>query len=318
MYDQQLLKLIGGPNSPNPRSISSSTNETNDVVQQARADVERQSSTLPPLTMPDRTYVPVASSFGSTIPSTSAVSPRSAGQWSDRPLLENKILSPGNIDSVFDEANCYRMSNEALTFQRNDAYTEEGRMGSLNLADRLPHSPKAGSKRRALSPPLEHGDRSSVSSTSGPSELHRIRPTQQAQQRNSPISRLHALHSSVSSASSLGPPHGSLGSSTGLSSVSSSATSYASEGRSPSNLAPPLNQRPKANVACRETVAPTQSLTWPHQREASDNSHHSPRRRSTDGPAHSRTSSLSQAQSVLMCECCPKKPKKFDTEQDLR
>jgi hypothetical protein len=31
-----------------------------------------------------------------------------------------------------------------------------------------------------------------------------------------------------------------------------------------------------------------------------------------------RTSGVAKIQGLLMCECCPKKPKKFETEEDLR
>lgn len=202
-------------------------------------------------------------------------------------------------------------------FMHDEFAMEEGQMSNLNLQDRSPGSPKAGSKRRASSPPRDREDRSSVSSASGHSEIYHRRSMQQLPTRTSPVSRFH--QSSLSSASSYGPRHGSLGSSLGVSSVPSSATSYASGRVSPGGVSPggDTELRSAASYSSNQSINPSPNMAQ-HQRTFSESTQGGTRKQSTDSTPHSRNGSVSQAQGVYMCECCPKKPKKFDTEDELR
>lgn len=199
---------------------------------------------------------------------------------------------------------------------------EDGQMSHLNIHDRSPSGSDdmqlglgAGTKRRASSPPRDglREERSSVSSASGQSNLYHRRSMHQLPNRGSPVSRFHPNHSSVSSASSLGPRHGSLGSSLGVSSVPSSATSYGSGRLSPNALSPAAE--PEHRVGTPHISA--KALPSTHQRTFSESTQ-AARKPSTDSGPHSRHSSLSQMQGVYICECCPKKPKKFDTQDELR
>lgn len=188
-------------------------------------------------------------------------------------------------------------------------------MSNLNIHDRSPGSPKAGSKRRASSPPREREDRSSISSAPGQSEAYHRRSLHQLPNRGSSSSRFHPNHSSISSASSVGIRHGSLGSSLGLSSVPSSATSYASGRLSPGALSP---AEMEARFGANKILNPTSPMVH-HQRTPSESTQGgSVQQPSIDSAAHSRNGSLSHMQGIYICECCPKKPKKFDTEDELR
>lgn len=192
-------------------------------------------------------------------------------------------------------------------------------MSSLHLHDRSPGSPRAGSKRRASSPPREREDRSSVSSASGHSEIYHRRSMHQLPTRASPVSRFHPNHSSLSSASSYGPRNGSLGSSLGLASVPSSATSYGSGRVSPSTLSPAVDAdlRIATGYGAAKVLNPSPILAH-HQRTLSESAQGVARKQSTDSVPHSRSASLTQMQGIYICECCPKKPKKFDSEDELR
>ena len=195
-------------------------------------------------------------------------------------------------------------------------------MSNLQLQDRSPGSPKAGTKRRASSPPrdlADREDRSSVSSASGQSDVVNRRLVHQLPNRGSPISRFHPNHSSLSSASSLGPRHNSFGSSLGVSSVPSSATSYASGRVSPSGLSPSidLDFRQCASQAGLKPLN-SGSATPHHSRNPSECAPHAATCQSPESAPHSRNSSVSQLSGVYFCECCPKKPRKFDSEDDLR
>jgi len=202
-------------------------------------------------------------------------------------------------------------------------------MSSLNLHDRTPsdeqsNGAKAGIKRRASSPPrdIQHQERASVSSASGQNDLFHRRSMQQLPNRGSPISRFHPNHGSLSSASSYGPRHGSLGSSLGIASIPSSATSYGSGRVSPLGLSPAVldpELRAGTPYGAGKPLSRSPILSNPqHQRTFSESTQGGAQRGPATRPAHSRQSSLTQLPELWVCECCPKKPKKFDTEDELR
>lgn len=188
---------------------------------------------------------------------------------------------------------------------------------------------KAGIKRRASSPHREatREDRTSVSSsTAGEHDLYHRRSMQQLPNRISPVARYPANHGSVSSASSLGR-NGSLASSHGLLSVASSATSYSSGRISPTvAMSPAIDPElgcgtPFAAVKSLNS-SPRDSISYPppHQlRTFSESSQGDARKMSTDSMSQSRQNSISSnAQGLFICECCPKKPKKFRSQEELR
>lgn len=203
---------------------------------------------------------------------------------------------------------------------------EENGMRDLNLNDRSPAgsdeyqlSTHGGLKRRASSPPTEANreDR-----PSGGNDLYHRRSAQMLVNRNSPISRFHANHGSVSSTSSLGQRNGSLGSSYGLS-IASSATSYNTDRLSPGALSPSVDEfGPVSPYSTNRSLNPSPrgslSKASHHQRGLSGEDAMQARKLSADSLAHSRQNSVSKIQGLYICECCPKKPKKFDSEEELR
>lgn len=212
-------------------------------------------------------------------------------------------------------------------------------MKDLNINDRSPSVSddchliaKAGIKRRASSPHRESArdERSSVSSAPGGSDLYSRRSLQQLPtSRNSPVSKYGAHHGSVSSASSYGPRNGSMASSYGLS-VASSATSYTSGRLSPGALSPAIDPDlgTLSYTNCK-ALNPSPSLSagvgiqQPQAHDGVPSSIPSPytvdsvstRQNSIPGPI---PNGIPNAQGMLMCECCPKKPKKFNTQDELR
>ena len=286
----------------------------------APTDVERRNGSLRPLSMPDRRHTSLDSPSSSRWQSSGAISPGFASFWPEHGLPENSRATAAHRGSLTSEdLGSHRGSYDQSMFANDDFGMEEGQMSNLNIHDRSPGSPKAGSKRRASSPPREREDRSSVSSASGHSEIYHRRSMQQLPTRDSPVSRFYANHSSLSSASSFGPRHGSLGSSLGIASVPSSATSYASGRVSPSALS--LAVDPDLRIGTPyigpKAVNPSPGVAH-HQRTLSESTQGGSRKMSTDSVPHSRHGSLSQMQGTYICECCPKKPRKYDTEEDLR
>lgn len=346
-YDKQLLSRIGGPNgglgTPKRTSISYGASSVQETAQLAHAEAERRSARLRPLSMPERRQTSLDSPASSRWPSSGAVSPGFTGAglnlWPEHgpPPDHGRTHSQSAHGSqtqtrhgslTFDDSISQRGSYDHSMFIHEDLM-EDGPMSNLNLHDRSPGSSedfqliaRAGTKRRASSPPRDASreERSSVSSTSGHSEIYHRRSIQQLPSRGSPVSRFHPNHSSLSSASSFGPRQNSLGSSLGVSSIPSSATSYGSGGRiSPCALSPAFDPSSDARMANAKTLDPNPASASHHlrthsQQSTSGGAHRTP----TVSASHSRTSSVSQLQGVYICECCPKKPKKFDTDEELR
>lgn len=198
-------------------------------------------------------------------------------------------------------------------------------MSRLHLQNRSPgsddpHGARAGMKRRADSPPrdMTREQRMSVGSTSEPHEMYHRRSIQHIPSREGPVNR---HHSSLSSASSYGPRHGSLGSSLGVVSMTSSATSFASGRASPSGLSPAFDPDLRISTPYHAVPTPnnvTQSNTSPRHRIASESGQGGQPEHASDSAPHSRNGSVANSQGAHACECCPKKPKKFDTIEELR
>lgn len=325
-YDKQLLSRIGGPNGPpTPKRTSlsySSTGSVQETAQLAHAEAERRNSQLlRPLSMPqDRHQSLLESPASSRLPSSGAISPGFTGFWDDHDGRCPPSQSQSRHSSLtFNDSISQRGSYDHSMFLQEDL-AEESPMRDLRLHDRSPGSDvqtRTGIKRRASSPPRQP-ERSSVSTASGQSEIYHRRSQQFPR---SPVSTMHPNHSSVSSASSYAPRHNSLGSSLGMSSIPSSATSYGSGRLSPCTLSPSYDpdarmQPPASNPKALRPNSAASSA--PHQRSLSQCSQGAPSTSPGTSTPHSRNCSVSQLQGVFMCECCPKKPKKFDTEEELR
>lgn len=334
-YDKQLLSRIGGPSTPDSKrqSVSSVTlgPGMQETAQLAHAESERRNSQLRPLTVPthERRQNSISDSpANSRFPhsaSSGAVSPGFSGFWEHAPVDSNLLHTRnGSLSSS------HRGSYDNTMYTHDDM--EDSRMSSLNIHDRSPsgysddytNGAKTGTKRRASSPPrdLYYDDRASVGSASGQSDAYNRRSLHQLPERGSPVARFQPSHSSLSSAASYQPRHGSFGSSLGVPSVPSSATSYTSGRVSPNTLSPAIDPelaRARTPSGSGQSLKPSPILPNPqHGRTLSSSTQGGAQSSGADSAPHSRQSSLSQLQGMYICECCPKKPKKFDTEDDLR
>ncbi|CAG8952251.1 hypothetical protein HYFRA_00000991 [Hymenoscyphus fraxineus] len=182
-----------------------------------------------------------------------------------------------------------------------------------------PYSPGAstGQKRRASSPPIDEGGHS-LQTVGSASDLFRRR---ESASRNSPTPRLHSTSGSVSSTAS-GQRTGSYASSTlsTLSIAPSSMSSMGSYGRlSPGGISPGgsdfidlpygppilLNPSPRGPGSRPNHQRTLSSETRPLMSS----------RKLSDGMG--KPHGTPKIQGIYMCECCPKKPKKFDCQEDL-
>lgn len=333
-YDKQLLSRIGGPSTPDSKRQSVSYGSgMQETAQLANAESERRNSQLRPLTVPTHERRPSSllespanARYPPSISSSGAISPGFAGFWEHGPADSSRLHTRnGSLSSS------HRGSYDNTMYANEDFPMEESRMGNLHIHDRSPsgfsdessNGAKAGTKRRASSPPRElyYDERSSVSSASGQSDAYNRRSLHQLPERGSPVARFQPSHSSLSSASSYAPRHGSFGSSLGIPSVPSSATSYASGRISPGMMSPAIDPELRARTpsGSGQSLKPSPILPNPHHgRTLSSSTQGGAHSSGPDSAPHSRQSSLSQLRGMYICECCPKKPKKFDSEEELR
>lgn len=341
-YDKQLLSRIGGPNTPDSKRQSvSHASSAQENVQLGQADNERRNSQLRPLAMPghERRHSSIASissidspgnaRWAPSVPSSGAISPGYTGFFERSPVDSSRLHSRTN-SIAFEDSASHRGSYDHSIFTNDEYSMEDSQMSNLNLHDRSPsgsedyaNSAKAGDKRRASSPPRDfhHQERASISSASGQNDLFHRRSMQQLPNR-SPVARHYPHHGSLSSTSSYAPRHGSLGSSLGVASIPSSATSYGSGRVSPLGLSPAAldpELRAGAPYGSGKPLSRSPIMSNPqHQRAFSGEISNDAQRSDAGSRSHSRQNSLTQLQGLWICECCPKKPKKFDTEDDLR
>jgi hypothetical protein len=320
-YDKQLLSRIGGPRTPPFRSADSPSTSTGN--QDTPASIHKPAKHLRPLAMPERRY----SDMDTRSPHTSAI----AGQWSGpvgatgNIAPQSSAASPGipgrspqsenghnmertlssiagrstNNNFIKSEENpmpgrlAHRNSYEGV-FNEQDLSTHHSpAMQQLNIQSQSPgdlEDYKTGQKRRAQSPPTDaHVD----------PRLPQYRPSQAPEHRLSQAPRFQAP-SSLSSAASSVPPSASYPSSYQLSNPSS-ATSYNSEQLSPAGYGP---DGFVARASGGMPPPPPSNLSTAAPRI----------------PQHGRqqSSSASRPPGLWICDCCPKKPKKFDSEDELR
>ncbi|KAF2709306.1 hypothetical protein K504DRAFT_476657 [Pleomassaria siparia CBS 279.74] len=337
-YDKSLLSRIGGPNTPTrttaPPLLSTSAQE---IATGSHTSFSKLNGQLKPLSVPDRLH-PSLDSPVSRWPPSGAISPgysgfRSpvyeSGSADSHPRRFGSISTTGAYEDSLPSQQ-HRGSYDHSMFQDPEFGMEDNGMRDLNINDRSPAGseeyqtgPTAGIKRRASSPPSEAA-REDRPTTGGNTDLYHRRSAQMLVNRNSPVSRFQMHQGSLSSASSLSQRTASFASSYGFS-TASSMTSYSGDQRlSPSALSPSAEAElgPSSPYVANKSLNPSPrgSLSRSHhQRGLSESEHSQIRKMSTDSVLHSRQGSIAgRLPGAYICECCPKKPKKFDNEDELR
>ncbi|KAF2441601.1 hypothetical protein P171DRAFT_365795 [Karstenula rhodostoma CBS 690.94] len=346
-YDKQLLSKIGGPNTPTRTTAPPLPATSQDSAPSTHTSFNKLNGQLKPLSVPDRLQQPSLDSPVSRWPPSGAASPGFSG-------FRSPVFDAGSADAhqrrfgsistpgLDDNSSVHRGSYDHSMFTESEFGIEESGMRDLNINDRSPagsdeyhQGPKGGLKRRASSPPSEAA-REDRPTAGGNTDLYHRRSAHMLVSRNAPpptnAARYPTLHGSqnqgsLSSVSSLSQRTASFASSFGFS-AASSLTSYSGDQRlSPSALSPSAEVElgPVSPYAASRSLNPSPrgSLSRPHhQRGLSENEHpplHSVRKMSTDSIHQSRQNSIvGRIVGSYICECCPKKPKKFESEDELR
>jgi hypothetical protein len=241
------------------------------------------------------------------------------------PRRFSTFSTPSTVD---DTASQHRGSYDHSTYSESEFGPEESGMRELNIHDRSPSiseeyhtGPKGGLKRRASSPPSEAA-REDRPTGGGNTDLYHRRSAQRLVSRDSPASRFPGTQGSISSISSLSQRTASSASSWGFSAASSMSSYNGPQRLSPSALSPSADAEPvpASPYAASGSLNPSPrgSLSRQHQRGPSENDYPQLRKMSTDSTIHSRQNSVAgRIAGGYICECCPKKPKKFDSEIEL-
>ncbi|EEH08786.1 conserved hypothetical protein [Histoplasma capsulatum G186AR] len=255
--------------------------------------------------------------------------------------FRDRNLSPGTHHTNDDSTSMYSRSNRG-SYDQNvfpdsdidfpmDETTQHRQLsvddrGSSQLGSMSPLS-RQGMKRRASSPP-----RGAVSD-----ELHALHTTTSngdLEQRRtsgfpfsgcvSPGARYQPSHGSISSVSSTSLRTGSYASSTGLSVAASSLTSLSSFDRhSPGGISPTSElessyEKAFVSLGVRKSLSGLTSSRTPHHRDQVEVKSAPPiRNMSLPNNLSVSKTAPPRINRLHICECCPKKPKKFETSEEL-
>jgi hypothetical protein len=346
-YDKSLLQKLdprrGSESTTPPRkfslsSFSSSIDQspTSRIAYEHRHPPQLKALSLPIITSKPNlaesplarwTETPTTMSPGHPYPRPGAQELRSPREVSDYDRTRVRPRGPGSVASIGDDASTVasvdsygqRISPEHDT----DFQMEETGFRRLHITEYNgrpePFSPgvAAGQKRRAESPlgddgPALHG-RSSVG------DLYSQSRRRESSSRTSPNPRYQSLPGSINSNTS-GYRTNSYASTPSL--AGSSMTSMNSYDRlsPPGGLSPvptdgsespyvtplPLNPSPRGSISRTN-----------HGRAVSDTRHLISSRKLPDNASNPTQGGGPKMQGGFICECCPKKPKKFDTQEEL-
>lgn len=351
-YDKSVLQKLdsrrGSDNKTPPRgysksAFSSSASESSPTTRIALDN--RQHTQLKPLSLPiitsrpNLTDSPVAR--WSDTPISSAVSPGSlyprmstSGDYDYK--TSSDVMDYARSPLSYSRPSTNESSNSsirdaALTNGRSrgsfdarispdhdDLQMEERGMKSLRIEDRphrydlMSHGAAAGQKRRASSPPVDGPTLHTVGSAT---DLYRRRESAARASPGPPYQINTGLVGSMTSA----PRNNSYTSTMSLS--AGSINSLSSFGRlSPGGLSPNTegSDSPYVNHMSL-TSSPRGSISRQggHQRGPSD-TRPTTTRRPSENSSGMKLSTMPRMHGPFLCECCPKKPKKFDSQEELK
>ncbi|EXJ63531.1 uncharacterized protein A1O5_11292 [Cladophialophora psammophila CBS 110553] len=351
-YDQRLLSKIGKSNSPPRHQRSGSTESSPFGTKLSLQTKDSKVQLLSANELPSALFDPVSRWI--TSPVSAGVSPGSRPGWRDynmdhrSPSMDSAtnslVLDPelflqprpsgmpatGGTGPGYDEvASLASRSHRGSYDQGFFAETESdigGEDGSafrnLNLSDRQEQqvgrlSSKQGMKRRAGSPPSDVA-RDDKSPSRGNASAESLPKVHTGASGRSPVSKYYQpKYGSVSSTAS-SVRHNSYASSVALSVAGSSMTSISSfERQSPldpaSQAAYITSAQPVSSPAT--SIAPSRK---PSTQSPLDTIPPPPKTSIQSVMSDSRLPPATRVGNYFICDCCPKKPKKFDTEEELR
>ncbi|KAI9676770.1 MAG: hypothetical protein M1829_002865 [Trizodia sp. TS-e1964] len=243
------------------------------------------------------------------------------------PLHRSGSVSFDDASSIASRSNRGSCDHSIIHDADSDLPMEEAGITHLNIRDRSPpqsedQSPNSscGKRRRTSSPPRSE-DRLTHNTTTATTDFLRRSSQQISANRGSPVHRFPPSLSSASSISSI-PGNGSFASTSTLSTTASSLTSLSSSIDHTSLIIPNqtdnelMHLKSSKHVPIAPAIFPSTNSTTNHKRTNPDPK--AGRKSSVDtSTKNSNTRSARKLHGLYICECCPKKPKKFDSQQEL-
>lgn len=325
-YDKHLLLKIGKSHSP-PGHSKCSSRERNKPVQ--KLSIQTRASNLIPRPIPESapTFDPVTKWIASPLSGISSTPRRTSRDYSMDPRSPSSDMysHAGTLDPDYflgaglptahtptqhqqarspgdNRSRSERGSYDSAIYATDAEYNyDEASLSSLHIEERPRTAARLGTKRRALSPSPEllHEQKNDTT----PIRFQRVAGAQGAVPRQ-PY-RAESLSSTASSTqyNSLASSNLSSFASSSMTSISSTSTPVTRE-HSQQHFA---SQVPRSGRASAIAIMPLRRL--------SDNSTMA---MSIQSPPVDTRAPLTRIGNHYICSCCPKKPKKFDTEEQLR
>ncbi|KAK6208321.1 hypothetical protein LQW54_006945 [Pestalotiopsis sp. IQ-011] len=301
-FDSLSRRTLDNRSPPRRGPFSSSMNDA--------APRQTSSEQCPPMSLPIRPLgegpaMPARSALTSGFANGSFRSPIEPVDPERSPPHRSRRTNSGSIadDATISTQGSYENTDDT------DFHMEDAPMSASQMDYHT-----TGQKRRASSP---LGDEPMSQVLPGAGELLRRR---EGTSRASPTPRLTIPQSSLSSLSSLGRSANSYMPSLPLTATSTTSMTGSYGRRSPGGLSPgamsPVDGicNSPFNTPISLTHSPRSAISRiPHQRQLSESRPLSSPRKLTELPK----ASIPRIQGFYMCECCPKKPKKFETAEEL-
>ena len=318
-YDNSLLKKFTGQ----PPSHSAISSPVNDAY--SRFDSSESRSLLTNLPFPIQTHNSLGMEISDS-PMTSAISPRglpssgaSSNEYrsplepadSDRsPLFRTQCTNSGSLPD--DHATVSTQGSFDNLDETDFTMEETSSMKRLHIDDSGPSEyQRVGLKRRASSPPGDNLAIRGMPNSGGLLQRH------EGASQQSPTPQLIVIPQGSMSSSSVSSVGRSGSYASYISLPAASITSGNSSGRVSPNIFSPIDNICPSSFSTPISLShsPQSSISRsPHYRNLSDN-------RPLASPRKllgvSETS-MSRIQGFFLCECCPTKPKKFETAMELK
>lgn len=344
---QKLDARRGTDNSTPPGYKSRFSSSANDTSPTSRIPLEyRQPSQLKPLSLPILTGRPslVESPLSRWAAADTPVSGTSPGgnpyyKFGSQGHLDHRspsdtaesdrspipyIRRSGSVSAPDDASSITSRSREGydqrispdhdVDFQMEDSGFTRLQIDDYSTRSDSAYSPGAmiGQKRRASSPPGD--DSPSLHTVGSASDLFRRR---ESASRASPSPRFHTASGSVSSTAS-GPRNTTYASSLSVAERSSTTSAGSYGNLSSGSVSPRVVDMMDASYTT-SNPSPRASISRSHhQRTLSESRPLLTSRKPSESTTQPKHNTAPKMQGVFMCECCPKKPKKFDSQEELK
>ena len=329
-YDKQLLSKIGkqtGAVRSQALPSLAQSNKSQEPTPTTTTHYEQANAQLAPLSLPERRFTSVDSptSWRSSRPSSTAVSPAhppGLNSVHEKPGVGPRRLSHRTSSGSIAGEDGLSMAKQERAFylERDTAVTEENGVKDLNINDKSPDSdhtfstaPKLSLKRKASSPPSDVNRTEKARSGNVESAYSNGQQNQLTVIPNH--SGFHAGSSLGSSVSTSDHQNGSYGSSYAIS-LASSATSLMSGDRSVPHTYSSVPEHDMGPIHSPKAYFSDERYPPELLEERRFSQYNMPIMEQQT--AKVRSNGVSRKPGVHICDCCPKKPKKFKTKEELR